>query len=233
MLDTDEDHVLCAFSVIGGETAIFYTWNGVSPPQHIDTVTTRRQKNQKKGGQSAPRFERLRQGNELQFVKSVKQALERVFAIPGKGINYPIIFAGCGDLKDKVKASLSDSFSSRVVATLTMTKVSKSSDKSMITELLTKALPYINDERVATERKWLSHIFDLVGSGGDLLQFGLDEVQRSLTGGALREVYMQRRVVDDHLDVVDSAVANGCDLKIVETAGLLDDYGGAVGVLWF
>eukprot|EP01104_Vermistella_antarctica_P005628 TRINITY_DN1611_c0_g1_i2.p1 TRINITY_DN1611_c0_g1~~TRINITY_DN1611_c0_g1_i2.p1 ORF type:complete len:159 (+),score=44.07 TRINITY_DN1611_c0_g1_i2:407-883(+) len=125
------------------------------------------------------------------------------------------------------------SFARSHTATLTMTKVSKSSDKSMITELLTKALPYINDERVATERKWLSHIFDLVGSGGDLLQFGLDEVQRSLTGGALREVYMQRRVVDDHLDVVDSAVANGCDLKIVETAGLLDDYGGAVGVLWF
>ncbi len=83
-------------------------YNIIKNGSHIDEhllydSSIKLQKKQKKGGQSAPRFERIRQGKEHEYIKKVSEKMVDVYTINKTEINVKgVVVAGPAEMKNKL-----------------------------------------------------------------------------------------------------------------------------------
>lgn len=134
----------------------------------------------RKGGQSAQRFERLREKALLQFLKRVAEAANREFS--GEPELKAVLVGGPGPTKDRFlkEEILRNEVQDKVASTLD----TGYSDEQGIKELVNKAEDILRDLEVMREKSLVQEFMTGVVSGEGLVTYGESEVRRHLKNGA-------------------------------------------------
>ncbi len=147
----------------------------------------------KTGGQSAQRFERIREGAAIEFYKRVADVVTQEFTYMKelKGI----IVGGPGTTKNNFVDGnyMNEQIKSKIIGVLDITYTNAFGLK----ELVDKAADILNDTEVMTERKIIQKFLQTLGKDTNMVAYGYENVNNALDMGAV-----------DTLIVIDNAVTD-------------------------
>jgi len=181
----------------------------VVPKQHISSLVPGKSK---PGGQSAARFERVREGLLEDYLKDVGEAAKQVFDHEElKGF----IVGGPGPIKEKFVDGgyLPSSFEDEIVS---IKSTSYTGDQGF-EELLKKSREELKETELNEEKQTIQEIFDRLREGGKVA-YGIEQVFRALKMGAVERV-----VVSEALD--KKQVRASCDCGYEEEE-ITDEFEG-------
>jgi peptide chain release factor subunit 1 len=147
----------------------------------------------KSGGQSAQRFERIRDGAAIEFYKRIAQVMINEFThmknlkgiiIGGPGTTKNNFYDGSyinEDIKRKLIGSLFD---------ITYT------NSFGLKELVDKASEVLRDSEVITERKLLQRFFESLSKNANMVSYGLENTKIALKMGAVETLIL----IDDKFE---------------------------------
>ena len=196
-------------------------------PQLLAHDTEQLQKKQKKGGQSAPRFERIRQEKQNHYARRIAEQMVEVYTSDNhtQSTIEGLVVAGPGLLKREVmkEDAFAQYFRSKVLTVVESTDVT-----STLIDTIIETHPHLwqADSVVAAEH--LQAFWDLVVQADERLVFGVAEVQ-----AALDQQLLQRILV--HPLCPPLTVMEGSPTQVLRSAEprLLRDFEGVVGVLFY
>ncbi len=134
-----------------------------------------------KGGQSAQRFERLREKALKQFLKRVAEDANREFAEDEK--LKAVLVGGPGPTKERFLKE--DLLKNDVQEKVTSVYDTGYADEQGIKELVNKAEEVLKDLDVMKEKNLIQRFLRGVASGDEMATYGVGEVRRHLKGGAV------------------------------------------------
>ena len=220
--------------MISGEDMLAYNINGTQINE-LYKYNIHRQKRQKKGGQSAARFSRIREGQIHEYVKTCVDILNRLYmnyeeSIPNiKGL----IIAGIGDIKELiVKSEFLECKLSEIV-----TRVINISELN-----IHAVLPLINDiileidiqEECVILRTIQEHIRMM-----KCVVYGYEDVYKNIQQGLIKDLYVHKSKLQDfgieYVEQLKQLGGNVIELSIqnTESQTFINGYGGVIGILWF
>ncbi|MFP4116297.1 MAG: peptide chain release factor aRF-1 [Candidatus Aenigmatarchaeota archaeon] len=167
----------------------------IVPKQHISSLVPGKSK---PGGQSAARFERVREGLLDDYLKNVAETTRQVFDVEElKGI----VLGGPGPLKERFLDGdyLPEKFKDSVIAT----KSTSYTGEQGFEELLKKSREELKETELEEEKELLQEVFNRLRKGGKVA-YGVDQVLRSLELGAAEKV-----IISDKLE--EYKVKMSCD----------------------
>ncbi len=184
-------------------------------------------KQHKKGGQSAPRFQRLAQADHKRYVCGI---LEKVTAIVRKSEFDGVVIAGNGTKKDTLEGLIHENLDIPVLGKLAC-------DGEPEVE---ECLPFFEERRAFLEEiKPLSEFLRL--DENPFVVYGDKEVRNAYGNNALRILivhnnYIQTNCLKLHKLKAD-ADKRGCEILVIRGAGELQNtfwegYGGIGGLAW-
>jgi len=152
------------------------------------------------GGQSARRFERLREARLLEYYKRVgKHASEVFLSIPDlKGI----IIGGPGPTKEDFEKGdyLQYTLKGKIIATIDTAYV----EEAGVEEIMEKAPEVLRRVRYVEEKRIVQEFLYEIGHDTDLATYGEDEAKQSLEMGAVKTL-----LLSEGLDMVRTEVKCG------------------------
>lgn len=187
----------------------------------------------KSGGQSAQRFERLRDGAAIEFYKRIAQHmmeefLENQTAIQG------IIIGGPGHTKyDFVDGGyITDQLKRKIIA---IKDLSYTGDFGL-QELLEKSEDVLSEEEVVHEKQLMRRFFEMLARETNKVSYGLKDVLKLTKMGAADIIILSEDLDDKTLDMIEEEASKvGTSVEIVSTEtreGVqLRDLGGVVAIL--
>ena len=186
-------------------------------------------KQHKKGGQSAPRFQRLAQADHKRYVHSV---LEKVTEIVRKGNSKfsGIIIAGNGTKKDVLSGLIRESLDTKVLGTLTC------DGEPTVDEYL----PFLEENTFLEEIKPLKEFMQL--DENLLVVYGDTIVKDTYRENGLRKMLIHINYIRAHSlkirKIQEDADKRGCEIVIIRGNGNLQNlfwegYGGVGGFAWY
>lgn len=149
--------------------------------QQVANATSLVPGKQKKGGQSAQRFARLRREAIDKFYKEVAEMANEVF-VPKKDELDGVLVGGPSPTKDEfvdgdyLHHEIQDALVGKFDVSYT--------DESGLTELVDAAQETLSDLEVMKDKKLMSKFFDEL-RGGELAAYGEDNVRQNLQAGAV------------------------------------------------
>jgi len=147
----------------------------------------------KTGGQSAQRFERIREGEAILFYKRVADVAiqEFTFMKELKGI----IVGGPGTTKNNFVDGnyMNEQIKSKVLGILDTTYTNAFGLK----ELVDKASDILNDTEVMMERKEIQRFLEMLGKDTSMVAYGLKNIKNALEMGAVDTLILVDTVVSD------------------------------------
>jgi len=149
--------------------------------QQVANATSLVPGKQKKGGQSAQRFARLRREAIDKFYKEVAEMANEVF-VPKKDELDGVLVGGPSPTKDEfvdgdyLHHEIQDALVGKFDVSYT--------DESGLTELVDAAQETLSDLEVMKDKKLMSNFFDEL-RGGELAAYGEDNVRQNLQAGAV------------------------------------------------
>lgn len=158
----------------------------VVPKQRITSLVPGKSK---PGGQSAARFERVREGLLDDYLKNVAETAKQVFDTEEmKGV----IVGGPGPIKEKFVNDdyLPQSFRDEIVS---VNSTSYTGEQGF-EELLKRSREQLKETEMEEEKELLREVFDRLRDGGKVA-YGVDQVLRALEMGAVEKV-----IVSEDLD---------------------------------
>ncbi len=161
-------------------------------------------KNQKKGGQSAPRFQRKRLNIYDDYVNRILEEIPKSFG----DIN--IIIAGCSELKDVLTKNI------KPMTTFTIT------EKTTLDEIVDMAKIEFEKHEQNEERELINYFLDRLDD--DKILIGEEEVLKA------NENQLLKRVVATKNHEICQKL--NCDIIEVSISDL-DKLGGFIGELWY
>ncbi len=201
--------------ILGHETRFYTVCN--TKRTLVDRYTIHRQKSQKKGGQSAQRFNRIHDNQVSEYITLVTKRIESLFPP-----SYHLLIAGTGEVYKHVHKSilLEDRQASLVSCT-------------METDLWKACEAEQARQEQLRGAKELSQFFD--EANVNKRYFGtLKTFQQAMHDGLLHKIFVHQEVSAS----VTFEMQNGCCLVVVGASApfatrLLHDYGGIVGLTWY
>ncbi len=180
----------------------------VVPKQHISSIVPGKSK---PGGQSAARFERVREGLLEDYLKDVAEAVKQVFGSEDlKGF----IVGGPGPLKEKFIGNdyLSESTKDDIITV----KSTSYTGQQGFEELLRKSREELRETELKEEKDLIQEIFNRLRENGKI-SYGVDTVIRSLKMGAAERV-----IVSEDLDIKKIYASCDCGYSKEEITEDLD-----------
>ena len=186
----------------------------------------------KAGGQSAARFERLREGAKKDHFKKVAEYMKEKFLMDKnlKGI----IVGGPGPTKY-------DFIDSGYITTEVKNKVIAIKDLSYtgdfgLQELLEKSEDVLAEESVMDEKKIVGRFFELLSAKPGIVSYGVEEVMKNLKMGTVETLLISETLEDEKIEEFEKeAEKMGTDVKIIsiETreGAQLNDLGRVAAIL--
>ncbi|MBT4824452.1 peptide chain release factor 1 [Candidatus Woesearchaeota archaeon] len=166
------------------------------------------------GGQSAQRFERLRDGAAKQHYKKVAEYVKEQF------LNNPdikgIIVGGPGPTKyDFVEGNyITDQVKKKIIA---IKDLSYTGDFGL-QELLDRSEDVLAQEDVTTEKKIMARFFDILAKDSGKVSYGEDEVMKHVKNGVVEVVLVSEAAGDDKIELFEEEAEKfNTEVKIIST----------------
>jgi len=166
------------------------------------------------GGQSAPRFARIREGAAKEHYKKVAEYVKNQF-LKLKGLK-GIIVGGPGPTKyDFVEGNyITTEVKNKIIA---IKDLSYTGDFGL-QELLDKSQDVLAKEEIAAEKEIMGNFFDLLSTKPGIVSYGLDEVKKNLKIGAADTLLLSESLDDNTIDEMENlAKTVGTSVKIIST----------------
>ncbi len=187
----------------------------------------------KSGGQSAQRFERLREGAAIEFYKRIAQYmleefLENQTAIQG------IIVGGPGHTKyDFAEGNyINDQLKRKIIA---IKDLSYTGDFGL-QELLEKSEDVLAEEEVIQEKQVMQEFFRMLAKESEKVAYGHEDVLKALKLGAVDKVLVSEIIQQKDIEEIENEaeqVGSTVEIISVETreGAQLKDMGGVAAIL--
>jgi peptide chain release factor subunit 1 len=167
----------------------------------------------KTGGQSAQRFERLREGAAIDFYKRIadhmnKEFLEHLTELQG------IIVGGPGHTKiDFVDGGyINDQLKRKIIAIKDLSYTGSFG----LRELVEKSEDVLSEEELVHEKQLMREFFERLNKDPDKVAYGQDDVIRIIEMGAVDTVLVSEVVDDEVLDKIEElAQVSGTNVEII------------------
>ncbi|OYT33970.1 MAG: peptide chain release factor 1 [Candidatus Aenigmarchaeota archaeon ex4484_52] len=145
-----------------------------------------------KGGQSAQRFSRVRDGLILNFKKQIGENANNIFSAEGKNLE-GILIGGPGGIKDDFASGdfLSFALKKKIIAI----KDSGYAGEYGIKELITASEKDLQNTAIMKEKIIINMFFELLKKNSSLGIYGLNEVKNALLNGSVETL-----IISDELD---------------------------------
>ncbi len=141
----------------------------------------------RKGGQSAVRFERVRENLARDWYKSVAEDVREIFKkYEIKGI----LLGGPGPTKETFLEYLHPDLKKKIIAI----RDTGYSDEYGLRELVEKSLDSLRKEEIYAELNILKTFFERIGKGSELVTYGIEEVKNALLSGAVDKLLISEEI---------------------------------------
>jgi len=166
------------------------------------------------GGQSAPRFQRLREGAAKDHYKKVAEYMKEQFLTMEnlKGI----IVGGPGPTKyDFVEGNyITNEVKKKIIAIKDLSYTGEFG----LQELLEKSEDVLANEEVSDEKKIVKKFLNLLSTNPNKVAYGKEEAMKALTMGAVEVLLLSEALDDDTIDESEREAENfGTDVKLIST----------------
>lgn len=196
-----------------------------------DEVTL--QKRQKKGGQSAVRFDRIREEKRLIYIKEMMDAIRSSYMRNNdtECIIKGLIVAGVGDIKKEVMdQDLFKQFFSKKVMRILNTSVI---EDHTVHEVYEKCIDIISNFDMKLVNSTISKLRDLIASASDLLVFGETDILAHLEDYKINKLIISD-IKSETLKMQLEKYMNNCNFEIVIVPDkILETYGSIVGIKYY
>lgn len=195
----------------------------------VAKIQTRLQKKQKKGGQSAPRFERIRQEKEIAYIsKAVTLVINSYYSENHtKCTISSLIVAGPAEQKLKLtrQSDFQKYFSNLLVDIISIPSITQTSVSEVYSNNLSKLLVKTYDTEIQKDVDYLQELMDFAD---DKLVFGEKEVLEQLQLCNLEYLLISENY--DKIDVLQDLNTYGCTIHIIDISQFGIDL---VGAKWY
>ncbi|MFC2135811.1 peptide chain release factor aRF-1 [Bacteroidota bacterium] len=166
------------------------------------------------GGQSAPRFERLRDGAAKDFMKKIADMMKDEFLNNHdlKGI----IVGGPGHTKNEFVEGnyITDQVKRKIIAIKDLSYTGEFG----LQELLDKSDDVLSEEDVVEEKKIMQKFFNLLATKAGMVNYGKDHVLADLKNGVVDTLLLSEALDDEVIDTFEKeAEALGSEVAIIST----------------
>ncbi|MDD3175514.1 MAG: Vms1/Ankzf1 family peptidyl-tRNA hydrolase, partial [Candidatus Nanoarchaeia archaeon] len=199
----------------------------------LKTLTSAVPGKTKSGGQSAMRFERLREGAAIDFYKRIAEVMKEEFLDNHTELQ-GIIVGGPGFTKfDFVDGGyINETLRRKIIA---VKDISYTGDFG-VTELVERSEDVLAEEEVIKEKLIMRKFFELLAKASDKVAYGLDDVLRITNLGAVETILVSEELDDASVEELEKAaelVGTNVEIISVETReGVqLRDMGKVVAIL--
>ncbi|OHT11444.1 Eukaryotic peptide chain release factor subunit 1 [Tritrichomonas foetus] len=186
-------HEKYGYIIVGGQRCLLgYVMGDTS--KILDAFHVEINKSQKKGGQSALRFQRIRDETRHNLIVRVSESAKRCFISNGTPNITGIILAGCAQLKNELQSSelLGDKLKGLVMAIF---DVAYDGEQGFY-EAIKMSRSFLQNVELIKEQQLLESLFDYAGKGGNCA-FGVKEVMMAWNMNAIKELF-----ISDHLNCI-------------------------------
>jgi len=182
----------------------------------------------KTGGQSAPRFGRIREEKIGWYVKKIAEMMvqfyikDNIFQCKG------LIIAGPAQMKDLIQTQdlFLQHFYRHLLQSITIAEITEQSIRQVIA--MTANIFTTDSQEIATIRQFDEKLAD--ANQIDLLIFGTDEVLIAFNNGDLREIYVGDK--SNYLDFIMKSSTKTM-IKIIRSTEFTSKYGDLVGIKYY
>jgi len=222
--------------LISGRGFMFF--NLIKTGSHVDIQkiydsTVKLQKKQKKGGQSAPRFERIRQEKELQYIKKVSDKMIKTFMINNNtsmNVN-GIIVGGPAQLKRKVveHSDTQKMFGDKIIKVVDTEEI----DSSIAWDVYEKSLKELATDEEKESIDLINEIKLMMSQADEKLTYGIDETLENLKCCMLEKILVSS---DINISIKKKLKKlNTYDCQIIETnpTNLRSIGINIIGIKWY
>ena len=216
-----------AIVLISGKRTEYYLHN-VNSTKFLKKIEEDLPNQHKTGGQSAPRFGRIRDEKINWYAKKIVELMVNFYVSEGKFRLKGLVIAGPAEMKDLVSEQdlFIKYFSKNLLKTLTIAEINERSINNVIvmaSDVLTSNLDENNLIKEFDEK--LS-----VPGQIDLIIFGIKEVIFAFDVGELKEIYVgEKSVYKDQ--IIKSTTKT--KIIIIRSTEFISKYGELVGIKYF
>lgn len=167
----------------------------------------------KSGGQSAQRFERLRDGAAIEFYKRIAEYMKEEFLDNQTEIQ-GIIVGGPGHTKyDFVDGGyITDQLKRKIIG---IKDLSYTGDFGL-QELLEKSEDILSEEEVVQEKQLVQEFFSLLATASEKVAYGYDDILRYTEMGAVDRILVSESLEDEKIEKIEQlAETVGTQVEII------------------
>ena len=190
------------------------------------------QKKQRKGGQSAPRFERIRQEKYLHYTKKLAEIIVQTYMRNNhtKYIVDHFIVGGCGDVKRNVMETdlFVQHISSRVVQTMTTGEINDGTIYDVCEMCNSSIFRDIKDNKFD---EIIGEIDELIQNNPDKLAFG-QEINAHIDENNLEKLIISDQISNDDIEILKNRVSKNCSIMRIGHEWI-SKYGQMVGIKFY
>ncbi len=234
--DLYQDHDKYGIILITGEEVKFYSICGTEI-RNLDRGKVRITKNQKKGGQSAPRFGRIRDNEIQQYISHCCELSQEHYLEDDIPIIKGLVIAGNADKKDRLYENIHFKLKE-------MSQKMTISDKDNIHTIVERCKKIFDthDEELNELNEFYEHINRDTNRG----IYGIKQIMKSFENYSLQKVLIHEKfdkIKYHNVEYDRDYIKNKCEetncqyIEILslnsQTDELYKGYGGIVGISWY
>jgi len=182
----------------------------------------------KTGGQSAQRFERIRDEKIGWYTKKITEIMVQYYVKEGKFLYKGLIIAGPAEMKDWVKEEelFTRFFDKHLLKTLKISEINSQS----IYQVINSAADILTSQK--SEKELVSLFEEMLSDPKmiDLFVFGVQEVERAFNEGELKEIYVSNKYTN-----IDKLLQSNTKTKIniIKSNDFHGKYDELVGIRYY
>uniref|UniRef100_A0A6G6AC06 Eukaryotic peptide chain release translation termination factor 1 n=1 Tax=Borely moumouvirus TaxID=2712067 RepID=A0A6G6AC06_9VIRU len=225
MYDTYDDH---AILLVSGKKTLFYLHNN-NNTKLLKTINEVLPNQHKTGGQSAVRFERIRNEKIQVYVKKIIEYMIQYYTCNGKFKYTNIIIAGPAEIKNMIIEHdiFCSVFKKNLSKTLTIPEINDNSIYKII-----EICGDIFDSKINNENNSLEYFENIIQNPEkiNLLVFGDDQVENYYFCGKLKEIYICHEYINIK-QILDYNTKT--KINIIKSQNFTNKYGNLVGIKYY
>ena len=165
-----------------------------------------------KGGQSAARYARIREGAAKEFYKRISEASNKEFL--GKKDIKGILIGGPGPTKEDFKEYLNNELQQKILVVQDLTYT----DESGLHHLIDKSQNIFAKEAIVQEKTILNRFFETLAKEPDKAAYGEKQVEKALEIGAVDVLLLSENLSDKQIDHFENlAEKTSAELMLIST----------------
>lgn len=171
------------FVVVSGEETILATLQG-STVKILSKLHERLPKHQKKGGQSAPRFQRKRLNEIHAYLKRISEKITDIYLVDHKSIVEKIIIGGPADLRDHL---LEMKFNNNIPIHHSSISLAYTG-KNGLHSLISASSDILSDHVYEKEQSILINYFNMIDTNYDMIRIGYANTLEQLQSNTVKQL---------------------------------------------